>query len=185
MLTHHVVCCESQRDAEEFLKEVRERFLNFGLELSPKKTKMIKFGRNGWRRWRQGGAKVETFNFLGFTHYCETSRKGYFKMVHKTTKRNLSDKLKEINEWLKKIRNLVPLKLWWPELKAKLVGHYSYFGISGNYRCLNQFYWRVIRMVYKWINRRSQRKSMNWEIFLQYSQWNPLPTPRIYHALYD
>nr|WP_253303754.1 hypothetical protein [Wolbachia endosymbiont of Phyllotreta cruciferae] len=80
---------------------------------------------------------------------------------HKTSKENLSRKLKEIKEWVKKIRNKVHLKDWWSILKAKLTGHYNYFGVSGNYRWLNKFFWRVIKLAYKWINRRSQKKSMN------------------------
>lgn len=179
-----VVCCESKRDAEEFLKTLEERFSQFGLSLSPDKTKIIKFGRSAWQQWKRGGRKPETFNFLGFMHYCATSRRGHFIMGHKTSKENLSRKLKEIKEWVKKVRNFLPLKAWWPVLKAKLIGHYSYFGISGNYHCLRQFHYQVIKLVFKWINRRSQRKSMTWEIFQQYLQWNPLPTPRIYHSLY-
>lgn len=179
-----VLCCESEHDAKAFLKQLEERFSQFGLTLSTNKTKTIKFGRRCWQQWKRGGKKPETFNFLGFTHYCATSRRGYFMMGHKTSKGNLSRKLMEIKEWVKKVRNFLPLKSWWPMLRAKLTGHYSYFGISGNQRCLNQFYHQVRRLVFKWINRRSQRKSMTWEIFQQYLQWNPLPIPRIYHSLY-
>jgi len=179
-----VVCCESERDAKEFLKLLEERFAKFGLATSPEKTKIIKFGRNAWQQWKKTGKKAETFNFLGFTHYCATSRRGFFVMGHKTGKENLRRKLREVKEWIKHVRNLETLKTWWPVLKAKLTGHYNYFGISGNFRCLRQFYSQVISAVFKWINRRSQRKSMTWEMFLQYLQWNPLPMPRICHPLY-
>jgi group II intron reverse transcriptase/maturase len=179
-----VVCCESERDAQEFLKQLEGRLKQFGLSLSADKTKIIKFGKRAWQQWQRGGNKPQTFNFLGFTHYCAKSRRGHFIMGHKTSKENLRRKLQEIKEWVKKMRNYVCLKAWWPALKAKLIGHYSYFGISGNYRCLKQFHRGVIRTVFKWINRRSQRKSMTWEIYQQYLQWNPLPTPRIYHSLY-
>ncbi len=179
-----VVCCESERDAQEFLKQLEERFSRFGLSLSADKTKIIKFGRRVWNQWKKGGEKPPTFNFLGFRHYCATSRRGYFIMGHKTSKENLCRKLQEIKEWIKKVRNFLPLKDWWLVLKAKLIGHYNYFGISGNIRCLQKFYYRVRNMVFKWINRRSQRKSMTWEIFQQYLQWNPLPAPRIYHSMY-
>ena len=108
-----------------------------------------------------GKEKVETFNFLGFTHYCGKSRQGYFIMGHKTSKENLCRKLKETKEWLKQIRNKLRLKERWPVLKSKLTGHYNYFGISGNYRCLQQFYNKIFLIVFKWINRRSQKKSMN------------------------
>jgi RNA-directed DNA polymerase len=179
-----VVCCESELDAKEFLKALEERLSKFGLAVSPEKTKIIKFGRNIWRRLKKVGKKPETFNFLGFTHYCGTSRQGYFMMGHKTSKENLRRKLSEIYKWIKGVRNLLALKDWWPMLKAKLVGHYNYFGISGNYRCLKQFYSRVVNTAFKWINRRSQRRSMTLERYGQYLQWCPLPMPRIYHALY-
>ena len=184
MLTHLVVCCESEHDAKKFLEELEERFKQFRLSLSEDKTKIVKFGRRSWQQWKNGGKKAQTFTFLGFTHYCATSRRGYFIMGHKTSKGNLCCKLKEIKEWVRKVRNFVPLRDWWPTLRAKLIGHYSYFGISGNYHCLKQFYRCVIHLVFKWMNRRSQRKSMTWEKFYQYLEWNPLPTPKIYHSLY-
>jgi RNA-directed DNA polymerase len=179
-----VVCCESELDAKEFLKFLEERLKKFGLAVSPEKTKIIKFGRNIWRKLKRTGEKAGTFNFLGFTHYCGTSRQGYFMMGHKTSKDNLRRKLSEICKWVKAVRSILPLKSWWQMLKVKLVGHYNYFGISGNYRCLKQFHRRVMYMVFKWINRRSQRKSMTWERYNQYLQKCPLPMPRIYHALY-
>jgi group II intron reverse transcriptase/maturase len=179
-----VACCESEQDAKGFMEQLEERFNKFGLTLSPNKTKVIKFGRKVWQLWKKGGEKPQTFDFLGFTHCCGTSRYGYFSMVHKTTRKNLSYKLQEIKEWIKKVKNSLSLKGWWPILKAKLIGHYSYFGISGNYRSLQQFYYLLRRVVFKGVNRRSQRKSMTWEMFQQYLQWNPLPVPRIYHSLY-
>lgn len=179
-----VVCCESEQDAREFLKMLEERFSQFKLKLSVDKTKVIKFGKRAWQQWKNGGKKPPTFSFLGFRHYCAMSRRGYFIMGHKTTKENLCRKLKEIKEWVKKVRNFIPLKDWWPTLKAKLTGHYSYFGISGNIHCLRQFYHGVVSLVFKWMNRRSQRKSMTWEMFQKYLQWNPLPTPKVYHSMY-
>jgi len=179
-----VVCCESEQDAKGFLKALEERFSKFGLAISLEKTKIIKFGRNTWQRCKKSKEKVATFNFLGFTHYCAASRRGSFVIGHKTSKENLNRKLRGTKEWVKSVRNLFTLKTWWSVLKAKLTGHYNYFGISGNFRCLRQFYNQVISTVFKWINRRSQRKSMTWEMYQQYLQRNPLPMPRICHALY-
>lgn len=180
-----VVCCASEHDAKEFLKALENRFSKFGLTVSPDKTKIIRFGRYAWQRWKKTKEKPATFHFLGFTHYCATSRRGNFKIGHKTSKENLNRKLKETKQWIKSVRNLIALRDWWPTLKAKLTGHYNYFGISGNIRCLRQFYHQIKRTAFKWINRRSQRKSMTWEMYQQYLQWNPLPMPRIYHALYS
>jgi len=179
-----VVCCESEKDAKNFLELLHTRLEKFGLQVSENKTKVLKFGRQVWKQAQRSKEKVETFNFLGFTHYCGKSRQGYFVMGHKTSKENLSRKLKETKEWLKKIRNKLRLKEWWPVLKSKLTGHYNYFGISGNYRCLQQFYSQIFSMVFKWINRRSQKKSMNFDQYQNYLQWNPLPTPRICYAMY-
>ena len=179
-----VVACESEHDAETFMKELEERLAKFGLNISKEKTKVIKFGRKAWERNRKTGDKLESFNFLGFTHYQGTSRREKFIVGHKTSKQNLARSLRKTKDWLKGIRNCIKLKGWWPTLKAKLTGHYNYFGISGNMRCLKQFYRQVIGMVFKWINRRSQKKSMNGELYFDYLQWNPLPVPRIYHSIY-
>ncbi len=179
-----VVCCESRQDAEEFLVALKERLAKFGLSVAEEKTRVVEFGRKSWQKSRNGGARASTFNFLGFTHYCATSQRGKFIMGHKTSKENLRRKLSETKTWLKGVRNVVTMKEWWPTLKAKLSGHYAYFGISGNMRCLQQYYFKVVSLVYKWINRRSQKKSMNWQRFMQYLEWYPLPIPRIVHSIY-
>ena len=181
---YFVVSCESEVDAKLFLESLTERLMKFGLEVSAEKTKIIKFGKRAWQLATKQGGKCESFNFLGFTHHGAKSRYGKLVMGHKTSKENLSRKLKETKEWIKAIRNLVPLKEWWPILKAKLVGHFNYFGISGNYRCLKQFYINVKWAAFKWINRRSQKKSMNMKDFNRYMQFNPLPEPRICYSLY-
>lgn len=179
-----VVCCESEHDAKHFLETLIQRLSKFGLEVAEDKTKILKFGRRVWQLAQKRHEKIESFDFLGFTHYCKKSRGGKFIMGHKTQKESLSRKLKETKEWLKRIRNQIVLKDWWPILKAKLTGHYNYFGISGNYRCLEQYYKAMFSMVFKWINRRSQKKSMTFEKYCKYLEHNPLPMPRICYALY-
>ena len=179
-----VVVCESRRDAERFLEELSERFSKFDLKVSEEKTKIVAFGRKAWEGSKETGEKPKTFNFLGFTHYCATSQRGKFIVGHKTSKKSLTCKLREIKEWIKRVRSMISLRDWWPILRAKLSGHYNYFGISGNMRCLQQFYGQIISMVFKWINRRSQKKSMNWQRYKQYLRWYPLPRPKIYHTIY-
>lgn len=180
----YVVCCESEQDAREFLDSLEQRLSKFGLEISREKTHIVRFGRHAWQHARKHKEKVASFDFLGFTHYCKSSRRGKFIMGHKTSKTNLRRKLREITDWVKRVRNFLSLKSWWPMLKAKLTGHYNYFGISGNYHCLNQFYRRVKSIIFKWVNRRSQKKSMTFNIYLKYLQLNPLPKPRICRSLY-
>lgn len=178
-----IVVCERRQDAILFLQELRERLAKFHLEGSEEKTQIIKFGRNSWKKAKRTGKKVQSFDFLGFTHFCKSSRKGFFVMGHKTSKKRQPEKLKSFSEWLRKIRNRCPMKDWWRLVIAKLIGYYNYFGINGNIRCLNQYYMLVNRICFKWINRRSQKKSMNWKQYMQYLQWNPLPKPRVYHKI--
>lgn len=179
-----VACCEDKSDAKNFLEALKQRLEQFGLEISEEKTRIVRFGRNAWKLAMKRKEKVDSFNFLGFTHYCAKSRRGKFIMGHRTGKENLCRKLKEIKKWLKAIRNQQRLKDWWPVLKAKLTGHYNYFGISGNYRCILQFYRQIKWLVFKWINRRSQKRSMNLKRYSNYLRFNPLPEPKICRTLY-
>lgn len=178
-----VMACESKYDADRFLAELEERLAEFNLEISKEKTRSIKFGRQVWKQAQRDGVRVATFDFLGFTHYCGKSRKGWFVMGHKTSKVRLNAKLKDNSNWFRSIRNMVSLKDILKIVQAKLRGHFNYFGINGNIRCLKQYYHRMRVLLFKWINRRSQKKSMNWEQFQKYLDWNPLPEPRIYHAI--
>lgn len=180
-----VVCCESKADAEEFLGSLKERLGKFGLRIAEEKTRIVKFGRGEWYLAETQCRKTESFNFLGFTHYGARSRRGKWIMGHKTTKENLRRKLKEITEWLKTIRNKVKLGEWWPILQAKVRGHINYFGISGNFRCVMQFHWRVTHIGFKWLNRRSQKKSMTWEKYRKYLESKPIPEARICFSLYQ
>ena len=79
---------------------------------------------------------------------------------------------------------MVETKEWWEVLKAKLRGHYEYYGISGNYPSLMKYYKQTYKLAYKWINRRSQKKSMNWKQFVEYIKQFPLPKPEIKHNIY-
>jgi group II intron reverse transcriptase/maturase len=179
-----VVMFESRKDAERFMIELRERFSKFGLAVSEEKTRLIEFGRKAWERNRKTGKKNETFNFLGFTHYAATSRRGYYIVGHKTAKENLRRKLRAMKEWIKGVRSTAPLKEWRSILNAKLIGHYNYFGVSGNMRCIRQFYYKTRMLLFKWLNRRSQKKSLSRKGFEDYLLSQPLPSPCIRINLY-
>lgn len=179
-----VICVQYQDEAEWILIELRKRLEKFGLELSADKTKIIGFGRFAVENASKKGQRAGTFNFLGFTHFCDKTRAGKFKVGRTTERKRFSAKLKELNNWLKSVRNLAPVKDWWSTLCAKLRGHFLYYGVSGNYRGIKRFYHQTVRLVFKWINRRSQKKSFNWERFQNYITRYSLPNPRIYHDLY-
>jgi len=171
-------------DAEYIERALRERFTQFNLELHPEKTRTISFGRYERENADRQNRKANTFNFLGFTHYCDTSRKGSFKVGQKTSPKKLRAKYKEMNIWLKEIRNSVKAGQWWSVLQAKLRGHYQYYGVCGNMRSIGRFYARTVCMAFKWLNRRSQRKSFSWEGFATYLKRYPLPKPKIVHNPY-
>ena len=179
-----VVCFERQEEAEAFGKLLRERLEKFGLRISEKKSRVLEFGRRAWKKCQEGNPRPATFDFLGFTHYCGKTRKGAFKLGRKTSSKKLRAKLMAANLWLKSIRNVTKLSSWWPVFRAKLRGHYNYFGVSGNMREMQVFYFKTKMMAFKWINRRSQRKSFTLEAFERFLTWNPLPKPRILHNLY-
>lgn len=179
-----VVCFEREDESRLFLNELRPRLLKFKLEIAEGKSSIVKFGRSSWYAHQKGGNKPGTFDFLGFTHYCTKSRGGKFIVGRKTERKRMSTTLKSANIWLKGVRNRTQLRIWWKYFCAKLRGHFAYYGISGNFRALQKVHWRARRLLFMWVNRRSQRGSMNWEQFKRYLQLNPLPTPRIYYNLY-
>lgn len=179
-----VVLFESQKDATCFLEELRERLAKFGLKVAEDKTRILEFGRNAYNRSKRTGNKLSTFNFLGFTHYCKDSRNGKFLMCHKTSKDNLRRKLSDMKSFVKSVMNILPLGMWIDTVKRKLSGHYNYFGVSGNYRCIRQYYNQTISIMFKLLNRRSQRKSFNFVKFLECLDGYSLPQPRIKVNLY-
>lgn len=179
-----VICLQNQGDGEEVLKALRERFAKFGLSLSEEKTRLIEFGRDARANAKKRGEEPATFDYLGFTHFIDRTRKGKFKVGRRTSKKKFRAKMKAMNSWLKSVRNAVKLREWWEILRVKLLGHYRYYGISGNLIGIRRYYLQVLALVYKWLNRRSQRRSYNRQGFAQYLEYYPLPTPRIYRNLY-
>ena len=178
-----VICVQFKDEAAWILEALKERLGKFSLELAEDKTRIIEFGRFAKTNAKKRNEKPATFNFLGFTHYVDTSRKGFFKLGRKTDRKKMTAKLKEMKIWLKSVRT-IPVREWWPVLKAKLLGHFRYYGVSGNSRSIGTYYYLIVRLVFKWINRRSQKHSMNWSEFSAYLKRYELPKPRIYHNLF-
>lgn len=176
-----VATFQKKADATMFETEVVKRLARFGLKISEEKSRTIPFGRYPFASARKQGRKLDTFDFLGFNFYCTTSRKGNFLLGRKTSKKKYRQKMGELKKWLKAVRNRCKLKEWWGILGRKLEGHYRYYGISGNMKEIQSYYSQAVSKTFKWVNRRSQKKSYNWLQFCKYLQDNPLPKPRIYH----
>jgi RNA-directed DNA polymerase len=175
---------EHADEAQRIIEALRKRFAKFDLELHPEKTRVVSFGRFERERASKQNRRPNTFDFLGFNHYCGKNRKGKFILVRKTSNKKFRMKCKEMNKWLRMIRNDQKTSEWWVVLQAKLRGHYQYYGVSGNMPSLKKFYTLTEHMVMKWLNRRKQRKSFNWESFRKYREYYPLPQPKIVHNFY-
>ena len=179
------VCCfQKKQEALKFEGMLKARLSKFGLKISEKKSKIIGFGRYARQNAKAKGEKTATFDFLGFTYYCDETLTGKYKVGRKTSSKKFRQKMKAMNKWLKDIRNQVELKEWWQVLRRKMTGHYNYYGISGNMQGISKFQHNCTVLAYKWINRRSQKKSYNLEQFYCFIKYNPLPKPKIYHSMY-
>ena len=174
-----VVCFQYQTDAEKFRRALRMRLEKFGLEVEPTKTKAMEFGRYAVQHAKRRGKRPATLDFLGFTHYCGTRRDGSgFRMKRKTASKRFTTKLKAFKEWLKASRTMKTREIW-AIAKAKLNGHYGYYGVTDNFRGISRFAWEVERLLFKWLNRRGKRGCLMWEKFCLMLELFPLPKPRI------
>jgi len=179
-----IVCFQRGDEAKAFEEMLRQRLGKFGLRIAEGKSRVIGFGRYEWEKARREGEKVATFDFLGFTHYCDKTRRGKFKLGRKTSSKKFRQKMKAVNQWLKRVRNQVTLREWWKVFRLKLIGHYRYYGISGNMQALRKFSKETAKFAYKWINRRSQKKSFTYAQYCKFKKYNPLPEPKIYRLTY-
>ena len=174
-----VVCFQYKADAELFHKELGSRLGKFGLNVEPTKTKVMEFGRFAVKNALRKGERAETFGFLGLTHYCGTRRNGKgFRMKRVTARKKFVAKLKLFKEWLMKSRQM-NTKVLWETAKAKLQGHFNYYGVTDNIRGLDRFKRETIRLLFKWLNRRGKRNCLNWRKFKEILERYPMPKPRI------
>lgn len=169
-----VVCFEDKGEAERFRQAVGEQMKEHGLELETSKTRIVVFSP---RRFGKGSG---VFDFLGFTHYVGKSRNGCYRMKRRTSGKKFRMKIVAFENWLRDKRTQLPVKEIWDTVRQKLLGHYRYYGVTDNFRRLKEYQWRVKQLLFKWLNRRSQRRSMNWETFNEYLRRYSLPNPRIY-----
>jgi RNA-directed DNA polymerase len=172
---------QSQVDAERFLRELRERMEQFGLQLHPEKTRLIEFGRYAAeRREKRGEGKPETFNFLGFTHCCGTTRKGAFTIKRKSIAKRLRAKLQDIKQQLKyHMHSKVKEVGSW--LQSVVRGWLNYHAVPGNINCLDEFCTQVERLWLRILRRRSQKgRSWSWKRFQRLARrW--IPKAQILH----
>jgi hypothetical protein len=169
-----IFCLQYKEDVKRFYKALQERICKFGLELSEEKTKIVNVSDDG---------DDDTFDFLGFTHYMGKCKDGIKRLKRKTSNKRHHRSIKRCKTWLKYNRTL-PVKELMRKLNRKLTGTYNYYAVSDNSKSINSLYHEVQKLVYKWLNRRSQKKSFNWDKFELFLEKYPIVKPRIKVNLY-
>ena len=175
-----VICCEHEHDAARVLKALRQRLERFGLSLNAEKTRMVSFARP--LAGRNGGT---AFDFLGFTFYWGRSLSGHSIPKVKTSGKRLRASLTRVRAWASTVRSRQGLLPIWRMFCAKVRGHLRYYGVSFNSRALATFITQATRIMYKWLNRRSQRRSFTWTQFQRFLDQYPLPRLAVYVSLFD
>lgn len=174
-----VVCFEHEQDARAYLRTLPKRLGKFGLSIAEEKSSLVKFIR--WEPEQSG-----KFTFLGFDFYWARTRRNprHITVRRQTNKSKFRNSLKAMKEWLKKVRCRKLSELL-EVLRRKLLGYRNYYGVIGNSKMLAAYYYYVIRMLYKWLNRRSQRRSMTWAQFQRRLPGWELPPAKIVEAPYN
>jgi len=166
------VCAfQYQEDAQRFYDGLPERLEMFNLSVEPSKTKKLRFSRFHPNR-------AQTFVFLGFEIYWFVDRKGNPRVMRRTASHKQQGALRRITDWIKKARHL-PKRTFFKALNRRLVGHYNYYGLRGNSQSIWRYYHDVIGVSFKWLNRRSQRKSFSWSKFNNLLKLVGVAKPRI------
>lgn len=173
-----IFCFQYENEARWFYEAMIERMGKFNLEIAQEKTKIIPFGRVAYANAKRQGQKPETFDFVGFTHYCGESLKGKFRVKRKTSRKKMKAVLARMKEWIKENRT-TPIWEMIEELKTKMRGHYQFYGVTDNSISLERYAYKIRLLLFKWLNRRSQRKSFDWIKFQKFLAKCALPTPVI------
>lgn len=171
-----IFCFETKKDVDRFYKALQRRLSKFELELSEEKTKIVKLtddddDSNG------------TFDFLGFTHYMGKCKDGIKRLKRKTSKKRFRRGIKQFKDWIRSSR-IIPVKEFMRQLNRKLIGTYNYYAVSDNWRSMQRFFRRIRKLVYKWLNRRSQKKSFGWDKFKLFLNKYQIVKPKIKVNLY-
>ena len=158
-------------EAEKFFKELPERLGKFKLKVAEDKTKMLRFSRFEV-------SESKSFEFLGFEFRWGRNRKGSSQVKRRTSRKKLRAAVRAFTDWIKTARNIGATKIL-KTLKAKYQGHFNYYGVHGNSKSINGYYEITLKILFKWLNRRSQRKSYNWTGFKDLLKLNGIIKPKI------
>jgi len=174
-----LACFQYRDDAESFQRRLADRLEGFNLELAEEKTNCIEFGRYAREDAYKRGEKPEEFTFLGFTHYCGKTKEGYFKVKRRTSRKKLGQSLRSFTDWAKKAHHVLRKGEMLRQARARVIGYLNYYAITDNLERCSFYVYRTERILFKWLNRKSQRKAYTWSSFTQALIWVRWPKPRI------
>ena len=178
-----VVTFQYKSDAETFYELLKHRMAHFGLSLAEDKCRLIEFGRYAeYNRKSRGEGKPVAFDFLGFTHICSRTKSGKFGVWRKTSRKKFVKKCKEMHRKLGLMRTQKTAEIikW---INQVLIGYYHYYGVIGNYGKVIEFRWNVLKSLFYWLNRRSQKKSYTWKSFYDMvDKGLPVVRPKTYYV---
>ena len=160
-----LACFQYRDDARSFHQQLRVRLEQFGLTLAEEKTKCIEFGRFTRQNAQQRGDKPKDFTFLGFQHYCGKTREGYFKVKRRTSRKKLGQSLSKFTDWARKARGVLRKGEMIRQARIRVIGYLNYYAITDNAERCNDYLYCVRRILFKWLNRKSQRRSYTWKQF--------------------
>jgi RNA-directed DNA polymerase len=162
-----LACFPYWTDAEALRESLGHRMEEFQRELAEEKTRPREFGQSARATAYRNGGKPQEFTFLGMTCFCGKTRYGAFKVKRKTSRKKLQQSLARLTDWLRRCRNLLPTGDLLRQAKTRVQGHLNYSAMTDNSESGQRYRHRTRRALFKWLNRRSQRKSSTWDGFLQ------------------
>ena len=178
-----VLVFTNKQEAERVLEDLRERLHGYGLRLHATKTRLVPFTRPPLRP--NGGDSSQrpgTCDFLGFTHYWGTTRRGAWAVKRKTSRSRFRRAVAHLSEWCRRFRHY-PVAQQHRYLCRLILGHCQYYGITGNSIALGRFRQRLQRIWRYWLTRRSQKGKMTWERFRRLLARYPLPKALAVHSV--
>ena len=175
----YLACFQYKKDALLFMNRMKARLEQFGLEIAPEKTQCIEFGRFARDNARKRGQKPKEFTFLGFTHYCGKTMRGYFKVKRRTSRKKLNASLNKFTDWARGSRVASRKGEMLRSARIRVVGHLNYYAITDNSEKCSTYLHHAERSLFKWLNRKSQRKSYTWGGFRQALECVGWPKPNI------
>ena len=174
-----LACFQYRDEAERFRRELPIRLEKFGLKIAEEKTHCMAFGRYARKDANRRGKKPEEFTFLGFTHYCGKTKKGYFKVKRRTSRKKMIQSLHRFSDWACKARNVLRKGEMLRRAKSRVEGHLNYYAITDNLENCRTYVHYATKILFKWINRKSQRRAYTWAGFSQALNWVRWPVPKI------